>query len=175
MDHISNETEYAINSSGGGRGYGGGGFGGGSIWDMIALGMVSGGDGIFGGRGRRDDYCCPQPATAASVCEVDKDVLSTANQTQHEICEAAHGINAAITAGNTHITDKITSGFYTVSDKLTSLAYAQQATAKDTQTLIVEKFAALESKQLSAENCRLEQEVNRFKTVAALSDCKGKS
>jgi hypothetical protein len=167
---FSNETEV-MNSGGMSRGgLGGGGLGGG-IWDIIALGMVSG-DGLFGNN-RKDNNCCCAPATAESVCEVDKDVLSTANQTQHQICEMGHNITAAITAGNTNLSDKITSGFYATSDKLTTLAYAQQATAKDTQTLIVEKFAALESKQLAAANSALEQEVNRFKTIEALTSCHG--
>jgi hypothetical protein len=172
LEHISNETESVFLGQSGGRGGYGGGFGGGfggggGIWDILALGMVSNGD-LFGGR-RRDDNCCCAPATQEGVCNVDKDVLSTANQTQHEICEMGHAITATITAGNADIGDKVTGGFYNINDKLTTLAYAQQATAKDTQTLIVEKFAALESKQLAAANCALEAEVNRYKTIEALA------
>jgi len=166
---FSNETEV-LNSGGMGRVYGGGlggGLGnGGGIWDILALGMISNG-GLFGNN-KKDDNCCCPPATAESVCEVDKDVLSTANQTQHEVCEMGHAVTAAITAGNTNLGDKVTNGFYGLNDKLTTLAYAQQATAKDTQTLIVQKFADLESRQLSAANCALESEVNRYKTIEAL-------
>lgn len=162
---FSNETEV-MNSGGMGRGFGG--YGGAGIWDLLALGLIAG-DGFFGNR--RKDECCPPPATCESVNGVDRDVLSTANQTQHEICEATHDIETAITAGNTALGDKVTNGFYAINDKLTTLAYAQQATAKDTQTLIVEKFAELESKQLSAANCALEAEVNRYKTIEALAHC----
>ena len=171
MDY-SNETEI-MNSGGMGRGFGGGyGYGGGGIWDIIALGLVTNG-GFFGNDRRRDnDCCCPQPATCESVNTVDRDVLSTANQTQHEICESTHAIESAIVAGNTNLGDKITSGFYAINDKLTTLAYAQQNTAKDTQTLIVQKFADLETKTLAAANCALEQEVNRYKTIEAIK-CHG--
>ena len=171
MEHISNETESVYLGQSGRGGYGGGLGNGGGLLDVLALGVISNG-GLFGNNNRKDDNCCCAPATAESVCEVDKDVLSTANATQHEICEMGHSVNATIVAGNTNLSDKITSGFYGINDKLTTLAYAQQATAKDTQTLIVEKFAALESKQLSAANCALEAEVNRYKTIEALT-CRG--
>lgn len=166
MDY-NNETEI-MNSGGMGRVLAGhGGYGGAGIWDLLALGLIAG-DGLFGNR-RKDDCCYPQPATCESVNSVHRDVLETANKTQHEMCEATHSINSTITAGNNSLSDKITDGFYGLNDKLTTLAYAQQATAKDTQTLIVEKFAALEASQLQSQNCALEQEVNRYKTIEALS------
>lgn len=151
-------------------GRGGYGLGGSGIWDIIALGLFTNG-GFFGNDRKYD--CCPQPATCESVAACDRDVLATANETQGKICESTNEIITAINTGNYALSDKISNGFYALNDKVSGLAYAQQSLAKDTQTLIVSKFAELETKQLAAANCALEQEVNRFKTVAMLQHCGG--
>lgn len=142
---------------------GGRSFGGSGIWDIIALGLVTGGG--FFGNDRRD--CCPQPATCESVSMCDRDVLATANETQTAICEATHDIEMNING----LGDKMTAGFYALNDKVTGLAYAQQSLAKDTQTLIVQKFADLETKNQAAVICAQEQEINRYKIIDALKSC----
>lgn len=87
--------------------------------------------------------------------------------TRHEISEAAHKIQDNIF----DLSKNMSSGFYALNDTLKDLAYNQQALSKDTQTLIVSKFAEQESKAQDRKIAEQGEEINRYKTIAALTAC----
>lgn len=156
-----------------------GGLGGSGIWDIIALGLVTGGG--FLGNDRKDNCGCP-PATCKDVWAVDKDVLQGTNEIGEEICEATHDIETAIGV----VGDKVTSGFYALNDKVTSIAYAQQAATEaiknkidvgNTAIIATIKEVATnqEVKAQAAVICAQNEEINRFKIIAALKHCGGHS
>lgn len=154
-----------------------GGLGGSGIWDIIALGLVTNG-GFFGND--RKGECCP-PATCKDVWAVDRDVLESANETQHDICESTHAIEKDIYG----LGDKVGAGFYALNDKVTSIAYAQQAQTEaiknkidvgNTAILAAIKETAMtqECKAQAAVICAQNEEINRFKIIAALRNCDDK-